>query len=409
MMGTWDWRVVSCSDLELLEDIAVAVQRPSGDKKGFGTNHDWSWLGDLSVSSGKTLQVMVLQQGDDVVGYAPFLHHPVGLDFRLGETTIFSVPVRRAALEGGPVINWTRFKGDRNECLLGLLQSLHAEIGDTNVVFLGAIPIETQLYHLLSKPEQLRGYFHVVPHGDIYQRRLASLRDDYDSYLAFLGRRTRNDLRRTRKRFSDELGERARVRVYQSPDDIDLFLSNAKSVSRKTYQWHLLGQRIQPGGSLEARLRTAARRGRLLAYLLYIDGEPVAFQVGYNVGGVYSAHETGYDPAWRKLQPGIYLLTEIFMDLSSRPGIELFDFQVGDSLHKKRLSNLSHEERHFYLFPWCPRGALLAHAMRIVDATSATAGKLLRLLGLGEAVKSRLRRRSTVGARTRHDQKGPNP
>ena len=83
---------------------------------------------------------------------------------------------------------------------------------------------------------------------------------------------------------------------FVTEQDVTSFLEHAKNISKRTYQWNLLGSGVRPGGALEERLRAAAARGWFQGYVLFAKKQPLAFQVGYIYEGVYLAHEIGYDP-----------------------------------------------------------------------------------------------------------------
>ena len=392
-MSEYRWRSMARCGKPEFESVIASIGRTLPVARG--ALDEWRLLCHAADASRNEFQVMVLEQDDRIVGCAPFVRHRVRLDFSLGEITLFSVATDRAALDGGLLIAWDQLGSYAGSCLVELFRELRAVSGKA-VVFLRGVERTGPLNDVVTGSRELRKYFHVVPHGPDYQRCFARIGEGYDTYLSSLGKNSRHDLRRTRKRFLEELDGRYRLCVYTSTEDVARLAEDAEIVSRKTYQWHLLGQRVGRGGTVEEMLRVAAEHDILLSYVLFVDAEPVAFQIGYRFGRVYSAHQTGFDPQWRKWQPGIFLLTEIFLDISRTPDLELFDFQVGDSLEKSRLSNLSRQERHFYLFPASWRGAMLAYTKLGVDAASSSMGRVAHAFGIKDLVKRRLRRRATA-------------
>jgi CelD/BcsL family acetyltransferase involved in cellulose biosynthesis len=74
--------------------------------------------------------------------------------------------------------------------------------------------------------------------------------------------------------------------------------------------------------------------------------------------------------------------------------IRTFDFLYGDDLLKRRLSNQSREERHFYLFPRHTRGIVSYGSLRVVNSISERLGGLFRAMKMSEQVKQWLRRRA---------------
>jgi CelD/BcsL family acetyltransferase involved in cellulose biosynthesis len=98
----------------------------------------------------------------------------------------------------------------------------------------------------------------------------------------------------------------------------------------------------------------------------------------------------GYDPQFSKLQPGIYLLAEIVSDLLSN-NIYCLDFLSGDSLFKRRLSNTSRKERHYYLIPRGWPGTAYALSLSASNFLSEKIGSWLDKKGLKSRIKRSIR------------------
>ena len=348
---------------------------------------DPRWLHSRLAGEGKSLRYFTLGDARHPHGMAPFLVHHGVLSYCLGETTLFGIPVHRYAMQGMPLC-------DGVAQLEGLFEPLRKAIGNRGVVFLEGVPLDSSLAELLtSASSQVLRHFHVIPYGPVYARRLITLVPGagFDDYLASLGSSTRKDIRRTRRDFLALAGGVVRTTLYTGPDQADeLSLALAK-VSRKTYQYHLLGLGLENTAAHTEQLRAAAAGGWLRAYVLWIDDVPIAFKLGYRDTQTYYGHHAGYDPAVSKLQPGIYLHTEVMTDLLKN-GIYKFDFLSGDSLYKQRMSNAMHEERHFYLIPrGCP-GTISARLLVMVNSLSEAIGRWLDKSGLKERIRRWVRK-----------------
>ena len=321
------------------------------------------------------------------VGYAPFVVHSTELAHRLGEITLFSVSVLRHAIQGTPLCR-------NKEDLPALFVSLRETIGKRGVVFFEGVAMGSHLWALLvSSTSIAQKLFHVLPHGPIYARRLIELPigSDFDDYLAVLGSGTRKDVRRTRKGFLAGANGEVRMIRYTAPDHAADLAAALSIVSRKTYQHHLLGLGFENDSDHIEKFRIAAIGGWLRAYVLWIDDTPVAFQVGYRDATTYYGHHIGYDPAISKLQPGIYLHTEIMIDLLA-DDLCRFDFLSGDSLYKQRMSNSMREERHYYVIPRGWPGSVYASTLSMMNYASELIGRLLARNGLKERIRRILRR-----------------
>ena len=161
-------------------------------------------------------------------------------------------------------------------------------------------------------------------------------------------------------------------------------------ISQRTYQHRLLNLGFENSPEQVIELHTAASGGWLRAYVLWIDDTPVAFNIGYHHGHTFYGHHMGYDPQFSKLQPGIFLLAEIVSELLSK-NIYRLDFLSGDSLFKRRLSNTSRKERHYYLIPRGWPSTAYALSLSASNFLSEKIGSWLDKKGLKSRIKRSIR------------------
>ncbi len=347
---------------------------------------DACWLSSHANGVDKYVRYFLLGDPQRPCGYAPFFVHSSTLAYCLGETTVFNVPVTRYVMQEAPLCE--------NPALLpGLFKPLREAIGKRGVVFFEGVCAGSPLAELLTSADgPVCDLFHVVPYGPAYTRRLIALPAGahFEDYLKTLGSKTREDVRRTRKNFSVKAGKTVMITRYTRPEQADELAATLAQISRKTYQYHLLGLGLENTPERVAHFRAAASNGWLRAYVLWIGSIPVAFGLGYRRGQTYYGHHVGYDPAISKLQPGVYLHMEVMADLLA-DGICRFDFMPGDNLFKQRLSNQAREERHYYLIPRGWPGTAYAHTLVVMNVLSETIGRLLGRSGLKERVKRMVR------------------
>lgn len=347
---------------------------------------DPRWLSSRVNGADKYVRYFVLGDQQRPHGYAPFIVHQGALAYYFGETMICRIPVLRYAMQGEPLCN-------DDGTLAGLFEPLCNAVGKRGVVFFEGVPVDSSLSDLLtSQKSPVRNFFHVVPYGPKYARRLIELPAgaQFEDYLRTLGSKTREDVRRTRKRFGTKAIDAVKTVRYTDIEQAEELASALAQVSRKTYQYHLLGLGLENTPKDVAQFRLAATNGWLRAYVLWIGDKPIAFQLGYQDSCTYYGHHVGFDPEASKLQPGIYLHTEVMADLLLN-GIYHFDFLSGDSLYKQRLSNKFREERHYYLIPRGWPGTVYAHTLVIVNALSEAIGRWLNKSGLKEQIRRLVR------------------
>lgn len=362
--------------------LQTGTQCKPGSRTGL-MEHDPDWL--LSQCDQPSKSVVLFSSREE--GEIPIFVHRVHLDYKLGEWSIGGFYATRYVITGG--LSYLS-----EELLTGLFNLLAGYIKPDDVIFLQGLISGEPLWRFLDNP-LLKKQFLVLPHGPTYSRRLIRLEDCLETYLKSIGSKNRKSLRSTRRKFEEAYRGRFSYEVYTSPEEIRSLVEVIEPVSRRTYQARLLGTGIKKGGYIVNQLVEGARRGYARCYLLRVDSSPVSWRLGYVYGTTYYSHHVGYDPDWRNWQPGILIHMAVIEDLLGHcRHIRTFDFLYGDNLLKRRLSNQSREERHFYLFPRHTRGFLSYGSFRVVNGISEGLGGLLKAINKAEPVKQWLRRRA---------------
>jgi CelD/BcsL family acetyltransferase involved in cellulose biosynthesis len=91
---------------------------------------------------------------------------------------------------------------------------------------------------------------------------------------------------------------------------------------------------------LRAQIETAARNRSLAAYILALDGQPIAAVLSFELGGSSAITHLAFDQAYRSYGPGTLLLRHMMEDIVGR-GIRVLDFGIGELPYKRRLGNRS--------------------------------------------------------------------
>lgn len=353
---------------------------------------DPRWVAALADQDEKHARIYVLREHDRLAGLATFLVHPSAIRLALGELTIFSRRVHRLNAFATPLV---QTGGDRQAEITSLgklLVRIRADMNRDEVIFLESVAEGTAMFDLVSEVPALPGGFHALQNGKLYRHRFATVTGSLDAYLGQLGARTRADLRTNRKRFIAHVRQNYRTRCFRADFEVPEFLDVAMELSRKTYQYRLLGSGLRDRQALERCYLCASRLGWFRSYVLYADEKAIAFQVGYVYRGRFHAQEIGYDPDWARHHVGIFLHGEIISDLAADGAITEFDFGNGDNLHKERLSTGSRLEGYFYLIPSDVKGSLMVACMRMTNKVSAGIGDLLGRVGMRKKTRDLLRK-----------------
>ncbi|HEY1299978.1 MAG TPA: GNAT family N-acetyltransferase [Stellaceae bacterium] len=359
--------------------------------------HDPAWFGAGAAvpeaePGARPGALFVAHSAGSIVGYAPFVAGRRVLRFALGEL-IF----HRHGFSALSLLHDIVAPGDaevRTRLLRALFETLASRLGRNDAVFLEGVPVGSPLHRLASAPTPARGLLSLRL-GEIFRHRFAELPASFEEYEGQLGSSTRQSLRRQHRKLVQHVEGDLRLVRFSAASEIAEFVSDARKISQKTYQWRLLGLGLRDAAALEDSLGFAARRGWLRSYILYCRGEPVAFMLGYQYRGTYHYIDVGYDPAWAKWSVGSVLQMEMMKDLLDGPARPvLFDFSTGFGEHKARFGHGSRDEVNLVLLRRCPRNMALA----AFYAASATADKRLAAgldrLGVKKWAKRLLRRRA---------------
>lgn len=192
------------------------------------------------------------------------------------------------------------------------------------------------------------------------------LPESVEKYVASLSPSTRQNLRRTTRRFFDD-GEAKFVTV-TDPTDVSKLLEWMDRIHLKSWQGRVFAQRERANESLAALLQEIADCGWLRSYVLLKNSAPVAFEYGYLYQGTYYGLDCAYDLEWASSGPGSILMFHAVQDLISQCHAKLVDFGLGDLPYKRSFGNVTQQVDLLYAVPqsrWRPviRGQRVLNAI----------------------------------------------
>ncbi len=240
--------------------------------------------------------------------------------------------------------------GQMDEETSGLLldeigRSLAASEAD--VVFLNHLSTESAMYNAVMSriPGMCRSRFpRVEPHW------VLTVPDSLDAFYKTLSRGHKANLRNYMRKMDNQYAERAVFKTYTQQEDVGSFLTAASQVSVKTYQ-HALGTGLEDNESTRDLLRAPAGEGRFRGDILFVDGEPTAYQYGLIYRSQYLFEKRGFDPKWKALNVGTVLFLRVLRDLcDNKAGPRVIDFGFGDADYKRSYCDKCWDEASFYVF-----------------------------------------------------------
>jgi lauroyl/myristoyl acyltransferase len=133
------------------------------------------------------------------------------------------------------------------------------------------------------------------------------------------------------------------VRVRASTD-VASFLAAAQKIATKTWQRNLIGLDISDAAGRQQLLEQMAEQGMLRCYLLEVGGQAIAFEVAFQINGIFYFYEGGYDVAWARFSPGQTMIYQVIQDCFEFDRPRICYFGPGMAYYKDLFANKVAEE-----------------------------------------------------------------
>jgi CelD/BcsL family acetyltransferase involved in cellulose biosynthesis len=248
------------------------------------------------------------------------------------------------------------------------------------------LPAEAEGYLVTSLPEaQCKALLGGGMLGFVrqrYTRFYVDLSLGFDAWFAGLSANTRQGLKRKAKRLGGE------VRCYRTPAEMADFHPLARALSARTYQERLLGAGLPE--DLEA-LQRLAEADAVRAWLLLLEGRPVAYLCCPAVRDTLVYAHVGHDPDVAALSPGAVLQLAALRDLFAEGHFAWFDFTEGEGRHKRQMASGGVACVDLLLLRPTLANRMLIAALAGFDGGVALAKCAVRRMG-AEGIGRRLRR-----------------
>ncbi len=303
----------------------------------------------------------------------------VPLDFRLGEVTLFSVEsrlhVRNAEFLGAA--GEGEEPGEPGPALLA----------DSQGVLIRSHPVAERLPRLARLGHTIR----YVPSQ--YERYYVDLTWTKDRYFGKFSGKSRSTQRRKIRKFAKTTGGDLDWRVYRTPEELAEFHALARRISERTYQEKLLDAGLPDDEEFRDRMAALAGNDSVRAYLLFDQGQPVAYLYCPVRDGVLLYEYLGYDPRYTNLSPGTVLQWLALESLFEEGRFRLFDFTEGEGAHKEFFATGSRRCANIYFFRRSLRNFCLVWLHAGLECLTAGTARVLDRLGLKSRIKRFLRSR----------------
>lgn len=309
------------------------------------------------------------------------------LDFKVGYKTIFRPKVRVLTFIYGGLLGEQTYE-EAETLVAGAMASLKRDEAD--VVFFNHLPLDSHIYKLTRSKLGLlwRDYFTQI---NLHWK--MSLPDTIAEFYQNLSPKRRHEFKRKDRVLNKAHSGNVTVRCIRERHLVDRLIEDVESVARNTYQRGLETAFIA-NDETRRRLCLASERGWLRAYLLYVDGKPCCFWIGTLYGKTFFLDFTGFDPSFKKYEPGTLLFIKMVEDLCQN-NIKEVDFGFGDAIYKQHFCDQSWKEASVYIFPPTLKGMKLNALKMLTVTVNESAKKILKGLGALERAKRIWRERFT--------------
>jgi hypothetical protein len=224
-----------------------------------------------------------------------------------------------------------------------------------------------------------------------------------DAFLMRLGRSQRSKLRRKYKKVPAVFPGKVQVKCCRSLAEIDTVASDMEVIAGKTTK-RQLGFGFSYTLRAREQMAIAAENGWLRAYVLYLEGKPVAFWTGVVYQRCLHADHVAYDPSYGEVSPGIFLFLSILENLRDED-IESIDFGRGNTQLRECFCDVRRAESRTHIFAPTWRGLRLNILHTGVHLVTGCFVAVLRHLGCLDWVRKAWRNRLLRGLQQR-DRRG---
>lgn len=227
--------------------------------------------------------------------------------------------------------------------------------GEIDLAVFEQLPVDSHLYRVVRT---LPGILERGFPPEHRTHRCLQLPDSSEGLYKILPPRHRQNYRRKARKIVEDFAGDVHIKCYRSVSELDQVFRELEEITAKTYQ-RGLGFGFKDTPEMRGRCELAASKGWLRVFILYIAGRPCAYWNAMAYCGTLCGDHIGFDPAYRRYSPGMYLTLSVIAELCDQKknhDITQIHFGPGDAEYKSILSNLSFEEGTVQIYGRTLRG-----------------------------------------------------
>src|SRR5262249_8758866 len=134
-----------------------------------------------------------------------------------------------------------------------------------------------------------------------------------------------------------------------------------------------------------------AASGQMLGYILFLNGDAVAYMFCSCVDGIATYSYVGYDPKVRDLSAGTVLVYFVLESLFDEQRVRIFDFGEGEGAQKKFFATDGQMCAKTYVFRRTPGRVARVHLHHRLNRFVSATGNVLDRWGIKGRVRKLVR------------------
>jgi CelD/BcsL family acetyltransferase involved in cellulose biosynthesis len=298
--------------------LAVLRRQPYGAP-------DWmlAWWRHAAPRASR-LAVVVVREGDEVIGVAPWHQHRLRTGLRMARL-----------LGTGHRVEPLALPGREQEVAAAVAGALDGMSDGPGALALDRLDARSPWPVLLAREGPLGSR---VAGRELTGAPVVPIEGlTYEEWLGAHSRNFREQRAQARRRLERE---GAVIRLAEEPGDVDAAIAAFARITADRWEPPPWGE--PRGDGVEGMLHEAARAmvpaGRMRVWVLEVEGRPVCVQVFVVADGEVGYWNGGFDPAWARLRPGFETIVRAIEDAIAR-GDRRVDLGGGASAYKRRLTD----------------------------------------------------------------------
>lgn len=354
--------------------------------------HTRPMIRSLLSHGDEEILIVMINSGDKVLALAPFLVKQDKHILTFGIFKLLALSVKRLRLLGDSV---AVRDGENASVLFGhVLAALNNLPDKIDYVIIDNLKVPGPLWDYFESSKFIANSFCLKRvSSNLQESRGIRLGDSYDDYLKNLTGKTRYNLRSRVKKLWKKGSEDVEVVRVESSTQLPEFLGRVDQVFSNSWRAKLIGYTKRNTDSAISEMKAISDHGWLRSYALILQGQAIAYAIGFQYRGVYLLEEIAYDKEWASHGVGNVLNFKLVEDLYSANKPDYLDFGFGENEYKRILGNTTEYSCMAYLVPGNNfYGHLIINLQRMSSFLYYSLDTLMKKIGISAWLKKIFKR-----------------